>query len=325
MSRGQCLLIGLLLSLGLAACSQSVTPTEYTKGFPTPELLSFRTITPSTTPSKPSASPTVLLTEPKPTKTKPTASIPTESTPSITPTTQVDCWDDGGRIEIKQLESDWLPDPLDYRVYTPPCYDQQSDRYFPVLFLIHGQSFREDQWERLGAGEIADTLIAAGELTSFIMVMPRDSQDRTPPPENQFGEALLFDLIPRIDGDYRTIPDRRFRAIGGISRGGNWAIHLGLTYWGFFGSVGAHSTPTFIADGPKVIQKWLAEIPFDELPRLYLDTGKNDTWLASTLQFEQILDDEGIPHEWYLFPGHHDEKYWAAHMEQYIRWYAAIW
>jgi enterochelin esterase-like enzyme len=136
---------------------------------------------------------------------------------------------------------------------------------------------------------------------------------------------LIYDLIPRIDTDYRTIPDRQYRAIGGISRGGNWAIHLGLSYWGFFGSIGAHSTPTFVTDGPKVIRAWLAEIPFDELPRLFLDAGENDTWLAYTLKFEQVLDEEGIPHEWYLFPGYHEEEYWAAHLEQYIRWYAATW
>jgi len=228
-------------------------------------------------------------------------------------------------IEEKQLESAWLAEPLIYRVYTPPCYTEQPERRYPVLYLIHGQTYQADQWDRLGADETADQLIAAHEVAPFIIVLPQDEDHYTPPPENTFGETLLFDLLPAIDRDYRTIPDRPYRAIGGLSRGGNWAIHIGLAHPGFFSAIGAHSTPTFVTDGPPVIRGWLAEIPPDELPRIFVDTGENDRWLDYNLQFEAVLNQEGIPHEWYLFPGYHQEEYWRAHLEQYLRWYAAEW
>jgi enterochelin esterase-like enzyme len=190
---------------------------------------------------------------------------------------------------------------------------------------MHGQTFNDDQWDRLGADETMNELIAAGEIPPFIIVMPFDADHNTPPPQNLFGETFLYDLIPRIDADYRTIPDREHRAIGGLSRGGNWAIHIGLSYWGFFSSIGAHSTPTFVTDGPGVIRGWLAEIPLEEFPRLYMDAGEDDIWLNYTLQLEELFNQENIPHEWYLRPGQHNETYWESNVEQYLRWYAENW
>ncbi len=241
------------------------------------------------------------------------------------PPTPLACWKTGGRTEEQQLETDWMDDPLEYIVYLPPCYDELPDRYFPSLYLFHGQTYSNEHWIDLGVIEIADRLIARGELAPFLMIFPYDRNHYKPPPENSFGKAVFFDLIPSIDRIYRTFPEREYRAIGGISRGGNWAIHIGLPHPGFFSAIGAHSTPIFSTDTNKDISEWLAAIPFDELPRLFVDTGENDRWFGFTLAFEELLNDEGIPHEWYLYPGFHEDKYWQSHLEQYIRWYALPW
>jgi len=99
--------------------------------------------------------------------------IPSLSTPVFTlaPTvlvetsspTQLACWQAGGQVAQGSLETDLLPKPLDFRVYVPPCYDQEVARRYPVLYLIHGQSYNDDQWDRLGADETADVQIASGE------------------------------------------------------------------------------------------------------------------------------------------------------------------
>ena len=214
---------------------------------------------------------------------------------------------------------------LEYIVYLPPCYDEQPDRYYPSLYLFHGQTYTNEHWIDLGTADLANRMIASGELTPFIIIFPYDQDHYIPPPENPFGEAIFFDLIPAIDQNFRTLPEREYRAMGGISRGGNWAIHIGLPHPGFFGAIGAHSTPVFSTDSNQEIREWLAEIQFEELPRLFIDAGENDRWLGYTLAFEQLLNDEGIPHEWYLFPGFHEDKYWESHLEQYIRWYALPW
>jgi S-formylglutathione hydrolase FrmB len=63
----------------------------------------------------------------------------------------------------------------------------------------------------------------------------------------------------------------------------------------------------------------------NELPRLFLDTARSDRWLNYTLVFEALLNDAGVPHEWHLFQGFHEDDYWKSHLELYIRWYAEPW
>ncbi len=223
------------------------------------------------------------------------------------------------------LETAWLPDPLVYQLYIPPCYDFDTATRYPVLYILHGYGYSEDQWVRLGLTELADTLIAAGEIPPFIIVMPHDPDHNTQPPENQFAEALVQDLVPAIDAAYRTRPEREYRAVGGLSRGGNWAIHIGLTHPETFSAIGGHSSPLFVNEGPPVVRQWLADLPKDQYPRVYLDTGRSDKWADQILGLADIFNQFNVPHELYLFPGSHTETYWGAHVAQYLRWYTREW
>ena len=184
------------------------------------------------------------------------------------------CWEAGGDVQIDQLDSELLPQPLEFRVYTPPCYAMQSERRYPVLYLIHGQTFNDDQWDRLGADEQLDRLVARGEIDPFMIVMPRD-RVWTQPDEDNFGQAVVQDLIPFIDENYRSLNERQYRAVGGLSRGAAWAIHLGFSQWEYFGVIGGHSLPVFWTDGYR-IDDWLIEIPAEELPLIWVDVGDRD-------------------------------------------------
>lgn len=252
--------------------------------------------------------------------------MPTHSPPAILPSpTPFVCRQRQGRIQQDQVSTDFLRYPIDFRVYLPPCYDQEPDRRYPVLYLLHGQSYNDDQWERLGADEAANELIYHGEASPFIIVMPR-YRIWYQPDEHNFGVALVEVLIPLVDSSYRTLPDRQNRAIGGLSMGAAWALHLGLSQWELFGVIGLHSLALFSIDSPR-IPGWLDSIPTPQLPRIYIDIGDKDTkaLIDSTIWFEETLTKKNIPHEWYLFSGYHEEKYWQEHTRQYLRWYTQDW
>ena len=210
-------------------------------------------------------------------------------------------------------------------MYLPPCYFEQVDRYYPALYLFHGQTYTNQHWIDLGAADLADRLITSGELAPFIMVFPYDQDHYNPPTTNPFGQAVLFELIPAIDREFRTVPTRASHAIGGISRGGNWAAHLSLQHSELFSAVGLHSTPIFSTDTNQEIVDWIEAIPIEEFPRLFIDIGENDRWLEYSLIFEEVLNNASIPHEWHLYPGFHEDDYWATHLEQYLRWYVLSW
>ena len=57
-------------------------------------------------------------------------------------------------------------------VYTPPDYDKDTSKRYPVLYLQHGAGEDETGWGRQGhAGLIMDNLLAEGKAKPFIIVM----------------------------------------------------------------------------------------------------------------------------------------------------------
>ncbi|PWH12364.1 MAG: hypothetical protein DDG60_13485 [Anaerolineae bacterium] len=244
----------------------------------------------------------------------------TNTSPFASPTSQV-CTEGSGRLERDLIETALLDKPMRYAVYLPPCYDFGEN--FPVLYLLHGQNYDEDQWIRIGAVEVADRLISAAQTPPFIIVFPYD-YSYLQPTEYEFARVFLQMLIPRIDSLYRTHPQAAFRAIGGLSRGGAWAIHLGTRHPDVFGAIGAHSPAVFYTD-MTTLRLRLRDAPRETFPRVYIDVGRYDSQYQTALQFARLLDEMNLPHEWHEYLGFHEEQYWSAHVEEYLRWYAEGW
>jgi enterochelin esterase-like enzyme len=235
--------------------------------------------------------------------------------------TPLGCLTQPGRIE-QGVVQETVP-PQEYLIYLPPCYDEMLETRYSVLYLLHGQTYTADQWVRLGAVEVADRLILSGEALPFIIVFPDDRYWNVEAGPG-FGQRLVDHLIPFVDQNYRTLADRDHRAIGGMSRGAAWALRLGLQRWELFGALGLHSLAAFADDRP-FLGDWLEVIPPESWPNIFIDTGESDQELGFNSLFEGTLIRLGIPHEWHLYPGAHDELYWQAHVEEYLRWYTEVW
>lgn len=213
--------------------------------------------------------------------------------------------------------------PQEFMIYLPPCYSELTEQRYPVLYLLHGQTYTMDQWVRLGVPQAADQMFFSGESVPFIVVFPDDSFWNLKAGD-RFGERLMGALIPYIDSNYRTLPTRENRALGGLSRGGGWTAQLGFANYGQFGSLGLHSPAVFKGDG-LYIEKLLQAIPDDQRPRLWLDAGDNDREWKSIIEFEQVLARANYPHEYHLYIGDHSELYWSMHIHEYVQWYAEAW
>jgi len=280
------LLLPLLLA-GLWACAPVIEPT------PTPTLV------PPTSTSTP---------------------LPPTETPVPTPT-PLTCLTQPGQVEQGVVEE--TNPPQEYLIYLPPCYYEKTDERYPVLYLLHGQTYTDDQWVRLGAVDVMDNLLLNDKALPFIIVFPDDRYWNVAAGPG-FGQRLVDYLVPYVDQNYRTIADRDHRAIGGMSRGAGWALRLGLERWQLFGTLGLHSLAAFGDDRPFLID-WVRAIPPESWPNIFMDVGEGDTELGFNSSFETNLTRLGVPHEWHLYPGAHDEQYWQAHVEEYLRWYAGIW
>jgi len=260
------------------------------------------------------------------TTTQSPTAIPATLTPAPTATTTPapTCTETRGRFEFQEIQTALMTHPLAFRVYLPPCYDVNEDERYPVLYLLHGQSFKDDQWDRLGADEALDELIADGETRSFIIVMPKESNYMIDQWTSKYGPALAEELVPWIDAHYRTQAERSKRAIGGLSRGAAWAMRTGLIYWDVFSAIGGHSLAPFRGDFNES-PFWFQKIPADQLPRIWIDVGTKDFIADAAKVFAGRLEDYHIPFEWHVFDGAHVESYWSAHVKDYLRWYAQGW
>jgi len=290
--------LGLLLMLGLAACSPN-------QAVPQP-LASATQIAPVQTTSTP-VIPTIL----------PGVSPMPDLTPTPACNTQL------GQVEEVALDTVRMYEPFKFRVYLPPCYAHETDQHYPVLYLFHGLFFSDDQWTRIGVVEVVNRLILTGEIAPFIMVMPYDPNQREPA-STTFDEVFMEDLLPYIEANYRTLPESEYRAVGGLSRGAGWALHFGLNNPDLFGIIGAHSPIIFWEDSTE-IEKWLSTIPRSRMPSFYVDIGENDPNPESAILLESLLTDRNIPHLYHTSPGYHTEQYWRSQVESYVRWYAAGW
>lgn len=252
----------------------------------------------------------------------PTATL----TPLPTPTKPAVCQEQQGSIESGEVVDERIDKPMRFLVYLPPCYHFPGNqaRKYPVLYLLHGQNNNEEQWVRIGVVQAADEMINNKALPPFIMVFPFDYYSVKQPNQYSFEAVFIEKLVPTIEKDFRVLPGRANHAVGGLSRGGAWALHLGIRNPKVFGSIGGHSPVIFFADHKNLPQALLKLSP-EELPRLWLDIGNSDPELTLMKQFEQLLTNNEIPHTWNVFPGYHEEKYWSVHVKEYLAWYANQW
>lgn len=238
--------------------------------------------------------------------------------------THAEC-EESGRFERFSIESTLMNGELAFSIYFPPCFYDQGGQVYAVIYLLHGQRQNDSLWQSLGAGEAADELIASGAVQPFLMVMPYEefyfrASDKT----TAFSQAFLEEVLLWVEDNLPACADKACRAIGGISRGASWAVRLGLQEWQLFGAIGAHSLPAFNGD-LELLDEWLAEIPRDEIPRIYLDIGSSDPEVKNAVRFEQALNERGIAHEWHLNPGQHNDEYWHTWIGEYLRWYTMAW
>jgi len=141
-------------------------------------------------------------------------------------------------------------------IYTPPGYDEDSNKRYPVLYLQHGGGEDETGWSKQGrANLIMDNLIAEGKAKPFIIVMDNGTWSMQGPPRGErpagewppkgwaegFTKTLLEDIIPLIDINFRTLANQQNRAMAGLSMGGMQTRVITLANPDVFSYVGMFS------------------------------------------------------------------------------------
>ena len=254
------------------------------------------------------------------------------------------------RHETVQFESRLVGAPLPYNVILPADYrdaPSKAKRY-PVLYLLHGLAGSAGDWVSPRA-RLADH----AARYPFIVVVPEGRNawytDSATVPAEKFESYIVEELIPDVDGRFRTVASREGRAVAGLSMGGYGALKFGLKHPGLFafagsmsGALGAaswipdESLPAFARPsiarvyGPADTETRKANDIFrlvreltpertKALPFLYLDCGTEDFLIGNNRDFSALLLEKKVPHEYRQLPGGHSWPYWDRQVQEILR------
>jgi enterochelin esterase family protein len=245
-------------------------------------------------------------------------------------------WETGavphGEIHHHFYKSGVVGDDRDFYVYTPPGYDQRAKQTYPVLYLLHGFSDDASAWTAVGrANVILDNLIAQGKAKPMLVVMPLGYgapevlaagfaafRDRALTDRNfdKFREALLTEVIPRVEAEYPAIKDRNSRAIAGLSMGGSESLLTGLNTLDKFAWIGAFSSgglsDDFDKDFPALNSK-----ATENLRLLWIACGTDDRLIDVNRRIHAWLASKNIKHVDIETPGAHTWMVWRRNLTEF--------
>lgn len=191
-------------------------------------------------------------------------------------------------------------------VYTPAEYEQNPNKKYPVFYLVSGTTDTEETWYKVGrVNAILDNLIAQGKAEPMIVVMPYGYMLKgTPRPAsmaaadmyNDFATELTSAIMPFVEQNYRTINDRKSRAIAGFSRGGGQSLFSAFANLDKFAWVASYAAfltdEVMVTKFPQIDQN--PSILNRELRLLWYGVGTSDFLYNDVKANWEYLDNKGI-------------------------------
>jgi enterochelin esterase family protein len=224
-----------------------------------------------------------------------------------------------GSITHSQYTSKSVGAERDYYVYTPPRYDPKRKDPYPVVFLLHGLTEEASAWFTVGkANVIADNYIAEGKLKPVVMVatlgygttadINRLYSDKPLQLSHlaRYTDALLNEIMPRIEADYHVSRQQKDRAIAGLSMGGAETMSIGLNYPERFAYVGGFS-PALVMLDTDLAKAYPALNPKmnGQYKLIYFSCGTEDNLINGSVALKEYLDGKGVKAEFVRTPGKH--------------------
>jgi S-formylglutathione hydrolase FrmB len=214
-------------------------------------------------------------------------------------------------------------------VITPDSYSEGKP--LPTLYLLHGAGDAFSGWVKKvpAIKQYADDfkmiiVCPDGNVTSWYFDSPED-------PAWKYETYVATELVTWIDSKYKTIKDRKGRAITGLSMGGHGALYLSFRHQDTFGAAGSMSggvdiTPfplnwniaKRLGDYDKYPQRWkentivnMTHLLVPNRLALIIDCGREDFFYQVNMKLHEELLYKNIPHDFTIRPGVHNWTYWT--------------
>ena len=250
-------------------------------------------------------------------------------------------------MECNSILSKILNRSVPYCIVLPPSYDADRAKHFSILYFLHGLGDNEQSFIHTGAWNLTEDMREKGEMKEFLIATPDGGASfyiNSKDGKERYEDFLLQEFFPFIEKHYRVAPGSGHRGVAGISMGGYGALHLAFRHPQLFISVSAHSPalieklPLFLGPTPNSPRARVLGSVFGIPPdpafwdrnspiaiartadlqglKIYFDCGDQDDYGfdAGAAFLDKVLTSRHIPHEYHLYPGHHDPAYFGEHL-----------
>ena len=213
-------------------------------------------------------------------------------------------------------------------VVRPDNYETLKE--MPVVYLLHGYGDGYDGWLKKGNG-----FQKAADQYNIMIVCPDGARgswywDSPVDVKFKYETYVSKELVSFVDSKYKTIKDRKGRAITGLSMGGHGALYLALKHQDVFGAAGSMSGGVDIRPFPnnwdmakrlgtyaEQPERWEKNTVINMLHLLtpnslsiIIDCGTDDFFFKVNENLHQQLMYRNIPHDYITRPGGHSWPYW---------------
>ena len=241
-----------------------------------------------------------------------------------------------------------------YAVYLPAGYET-SQRHYPVLYLLHGGGADQTGWDPFGEVKfIADKAIKEGISTPVIIVMPdantgKRGYSNDVKNEWRYEDFFFEEFMPYIESTYKIKKEKEYRAVAGLSMGGNGTLIYALHHPELFASacpLSASANPVNLANVKRSLgadssnvrreqydayfEKYnipglIEKIPDDKKKavRWYIDCGDDDFLYEGNSMLPIYMRKKEIPHEYRVRDGSHTWTYWRESLPEVLRFISA--
>ncbi|EAZ83200.1 alpha/beta hydrolase [Algoriphagus machipongonensis] len=248
-----------------------------------------------------------------------------------------------GKIEFSSMPSEILGVDREFAVYLPKSYQNNPDKKYPVLYLLHGGGDTHTAWpEKGGLEAAANQIIDSKESAEMIIVCPEAGKihmNYFNDSEWRYEDYFFEELIPYIESNYRAIPDKNHRAVAGLSMGGGGTLVYAQHHPEMFAAAFAMSgylyrmNLSFLDPNDPETEKRQQIVERNNAVKLlqgaseekvkqlktvdwFIDCGDDDFTFTPNMEFIAALKEQGIPYQLRVRDGGHTWEYW--HSSLYI-------
>jgi len=217
-------------------------------------------------------------------------------------------------------------------------YNYDTEKTYPVLYLLHGMGGNHKMWGDLGAKYIVQNLFYENKAPEMIIVCPNvftvksGSESGLSFPEitigyDAFVDDLMFDLMPYLNQNFSTKTGRDNTAIAGLSLGGRESLYIGFKYPESFGYIGAFSAVGNVVKNtglstyiPQLLDSFTINPQVGKFRTILVNVGTSDDLCReSCIDYDIELTKTKIDHIFFEMPGGHEGSVWQVGLYNFAR------